>query len=921
MVLSKYADASTVEQKSSVVVELLQIPRAALLSVRGGRKKSRYGRQVAQQVAAVMRQLQQVRESQQQPQQQQDRGSNSEINQELSEAMDTSDDDVGNQEQRNHPGDESVRRVNRAAELVREGYLGRAAKQLMPSMHAPATERTIDQLDGKHLQRQVDQQELPAVPQDSPYILQIESETWKRAVKELDNGSSAGLSGLNGAHIKAMVGNSSICSEQLKRVVIDMLNGVFVACPAEEMLSAVRVIPFLKRPDQPSTSSIRDIKIEEVIVKLADKVGHCPAAQAITAQLNTIQMGVGKQNGVEAAVHIIRDTAEWFQNRPGSVIVQLDAEHAFGTIRRKKVLEHVLQSEAPEIKRVRRYLAWKLGHTNHSVYYGPDSNIAACFRSNEGLLQGSPWGSILYSMTVQPAYEQALAGTSAQAVAIHDDYTVMGTLEDAITVTNQLQQHLAPLGVRLNRDKTVVYHPAGQMTQQQIQQLLSAGLPHADRALLEVLGAAVSMDDALVSEWAKQQVRGHDEMLALLTHVAMPRQIAMLLLRSCTLPRFGYLQRVMKPEAAREAMEMWQQRMEDKFMQIADISRDEATPNLITSIKMPIKAGGCGMGDATVTSNAAFVASVAASATTILQYRQQNGNNSAVLERDISRALEWLSARQVNSLTTRGALPTADQPFLEHMNGHGNATKLQLLIVTAHAINVTVTAAAQETPQDRARINSTSAKYASVWMTTAPTEKDYELSDQQCTMAFRMRLGLAQVRGGPGPSEVARHANVGWGISARHEQVKRALARIANEGGALGQVEVQVNSGTRADLLLHLAHQPGISVFVDVMVTNPSAHLQAAQRQLGAASVGELRKRERYQGIINPQTQRIMPFVVEMYGAIGTDAISVLQALAEQAERAQRISKIEYMMRAIATISIAIQRGNAELMIHSQRRI
>lgn len=919
-ILVRYEQAGTVEQKSSLLMEFDRFINIALRSTRGGKTGNRGVRQLNHQCQAAMRLLEQFRAYHQQPQQQQQQSSSSssEMEVELNDLVNGGDERAGQQQQRSQRSNETERRINKAVELVQEDYVSRAAMQLTPSKHAPANERTINLLEAKHLQRGPDQQQLPVAPQDSPVSMQIDPDVWKRCTNELDNGACAGLSGLNGAHIKAMVKNSPICSAALKHIIIDMLNGVFVGCEAEVMFSAVRVLPFFKQPDQPTTSGIRDIKVEEVMVKLAGKIAKVMAKPAIEAELSSIQMGVGKASGVETAIHVIRDTAEHYQGQPGHVIVQVDAENAFGTMRRKSVLEWVMQCTRPDIIRVRRFLVWLLSHTNYSVYYGADSTMAACFRSNEGLLQGGPWGSILYSLVVQQAYERALQGTAAQGVAIIDDFTTMATISDAITVINQLQHELQPFGVQLNRNKTVVYHPAGPMTEQQQQMLGQAGLPTIDRHIVEVLGSALSMNNALVAEWANQQVRAHDEMLALITNTKMPRQVGMLLLRSATLPKLAFLQRTMPPEKVREAMELWQQNMADAFLRIADISADEATPNLINLIKLPICVGGGGLGDAHVINNAAFIASVAASASTIMQYRNNNNNNSTVLARDVRGALLWLEQQQVNNITTRGTLPRPEQDFLQTMAGHENVAKLQHTIITVHATQVMIAMLDRETAEDRARLNSTSARHANAWLTTPPTEPAFMLSNLQFSSNLRYRLGLSQQRGGPTQAELAhQRGSNGWSLNARHDQVKRALIIVAKMAVALVREEppIRSDSAMRADVELQVLQKPGIAVFVDVMVINPELHVEAARNQLGAAGVGELTKRQHYQNVINVQTQQLMPFVVETCGAIGMDAIAVLESIAEHAEITQRETREEFLKWSIAVISFAIQRGNVEMLV------
>jgi hypothetical protein len=842
---------------------------------------------------------------------------------------------AGSEPLRSHIGDETVRRIRRAEEQVEAGHLGRAAMQLMPTRHAPPNERTVALLEAKHLQRDTDHRVLPELPADAPFIMEIAADVWSRTVKSLDNGSSAGLSGLNGQHIRTLVEHSPVCSDQLKQIVIDMVNGVFVGCRAELWMSAARVIPFLKHPD-PLTSSIRDLKIEEVVMKLAGKVGMTLLGAAAADLFPCIQFGVCKPAGVETAAHVIRDAAEWMETRPGYVKLQLDAEHAFGTQHRKQILQFVLRCRLPQLALVRRLLFWMLGHTNYSVYYRADGTVEACFFSDEGLLQGGPWGSLLYSATVQEAYQRSLLGTHAQAVAVVDDFTVLATLEDAIRVTDQLQHELAPLGVRLNRAKTIVHHPAGPMTAAQLQQLTAAGLPHPGDGteLVEVLGSACCRDPARVIRWACDQVRSHDELLGMLVHPAMSKQNALLLLRASMLPRLSYVQRVTKPALAARAMMMLQERVETTFLRIADISEDEAIPSLITMIKLPIVAGGCGLGDATVTSHAAFTASVAAASATITLYRQQrnsSSNNSSssissssissssrdVLEADVQASLQWLAARHVDSVSTGGALPPVGTPFLPAMQEHDSSAKLQHIITIVHAAAVAGAARLTESAPDRARINSLTCPHAGAWLITTPTSPELELSDLQMQMAIRNRCGLSMQRGGSSLRAMAQvRGSPGWGLNARHDHVKRAVQWLAQSVGAFGHAEPLVGAGTtaRADLLLHLVQRAGIHVLVDVMITDPLAHPSAAQTQLGAASVGELQKRDTYQQLINPSYQLCAPFVVETFGAIGRDALALLHDLAEHSAQQLQQSSIQFMRRAIPVISFAIQRGNSELV-------
>ena len=124
----------------------------------------------------------------------------------------------------------------------------------------------------------------------------------------------------------------------------------------------------------------------------------------------------------------------------------------------------------------------------------------------------------------------------------------------------------------MNKNKTVVYHPAGALSAADTQILTQAQLPLVNNNIIEVLGAAITSSDELMAEWAARQVKNQEQMLQLLQHPDMPRQIGMALLRVSAVPRMNYVQRVTKPSSVTEAMNQWQHMLEQVYFKIADIS-------------------------------------------------------------------------------------------------------------------------------------------------------------------------------------------------------------------------------------------------------------------------------------------------------------------------------------------------------------
>ena len=83
--------------------------------------------------------------------------------------------------------------------------------------------------------------------------------------------------------------------------------------------------------------------------------------------------------------------------------------------------------------------------------------------STQGVRQGDPFAAPAFALTVQPLYEAALveaAAGEADGVSIHDDFNVVGSLDQVLHVFRYVQAHsLADFGLELHVDKCQVYIP------------------------------------------------------------------------------------------------------------------------------------------------------------------------------------------------------------------------------------------------------------------------------------------------------------------------------------------------------------------------------------------------------------------------------------------------------------------------------
>ena len=101
---------------------------------------------------------------------------------------------------------------------------------------------------------------------------------------------------------------------------------------------------------QKKDGSLRPIAVGEVLRRLTSKCLSAATRQQAKSALWPLQVGVGVAHGAEAAVHTARD---WQQRNSGNgdkVLVKVDLQNAFNSVRRERVLMEVRQ-HFPQLER------------------------------------------------------------------------------------------------------------------------------------------------------------------------------------------------------------------------------------------------------------------------------------------------------------------------------------------------------------------------------------------------------------------------------------------------------------------------------------------------------------------------------------------------------------------------------------------
>ena len=248
------------------------------------------------------------------------------------------------------------------------------------------------------------------------------------------------------------------------------------------------------------------------------------------------------------------------------------------------------------------------------------------------------------------------------------------------------------------------------------------------------------------------------------------------------------------------------------------------------------------------------------------------------------------------------------------------------------------------------RFISASGKAASYWLTQHPSEQANSIDNLSIVAALRHRLGLPPAddlprncpfKGCHQDATAFDHFHAcaylrGSVCTHRHNKIVRVLRDLSKEAGMYCQIEPHLNPRTgvhsddrrkRPDAIISGAEARWM---VDVSITTPTCQsfLLDGEGKKGRAESREQQKTLKYGAIATAERCTFIPFVLESYGTMGTQAYTLLKAMAKQyaaqafAHEDEDTQKAEraYLSRALRAISFALQWGNAYIGLDGASR-
>ena len=200
-----------------------------------------------------------------------------------------------------------------------------------------------------------------------------------------------------------------------------------------------------------------------------------------------------------------------------------------------------------------------------------------------------------------------------RAIAIHDDFTLVGPPAEVFRAYERFVALLAEAGLTLTTRKCRLLIPRhGEAPSPAIVDFVArTGVTLHEHSSMELLGGRVgTLDDDATKAWLHEQIMGHERLFTALGSRHIKKQIAMLLLRSCGLPLLNFLVRVLPGRLMTQSARSFDQRIEECFMQITGIDAAEMK-EAQKQFRLPIKFGGLGFRSYLRMLHACYVASFA----------------------------------------------------------------------------------------------------------------------------------------------------------------------------------------------------------------------------------------------------------------------------------------------------------------------
>ena len=523
----------------------------------------------------------------------------------------------------------------------------------------------------------------------------------------------------------------------------------------------------------------------------------------VRTSLGPIQFAFSS-GGPESALHILQAAIEL---HPDWVIISTDISNAFNTRSRPDILSSLFNT--PESRFISSLPPCPLviWIKFSSATNGWRGKLAADYQSCEGVRQGDVLGSLLFSLSMSPSYAACIQGTDCHAVAVVDDFYILGPPDQAYGCFDIFKDGLPRLLLNLNLPKCISLLPDNP-TEDLIHECTSRNLQYSAFSI-PALGSILSRDPKIISDWLLAQVHKlHQPFFKALLDPRLPAQHAFTLLRTCMVPRMNYWSRTTSPSTFAPAAQEFDKLVLETFLRRINLDAD-ITDEARNQLSLPVRDGGFGLTSVALVSPAAWYSAFAQA---FSRFRKL-----LVDHNDLQDGIPF-----VQTLTNcfhffgkykfpKGSPVVLDiKQFWSDFEQKKCPRGAQRLIMAAiyKARAGVLLKMFPHNSTDRARLTALSAPFAGSWLTTPPIDPLFYLPDTHFALASRIRLGVtlfdnvkrcvcgASTQESPLHFMSCRYLNASRII--RHDKMVQTISRIARLSGVSVHLEPKIDDEDRA---------------------------------------------------------------------------------------------------------------------------
>ena len=689
-----------------------------------------------------------------------------------------------------------------------------------------------------------------------------------------------------------------------------------------------------------ATGGIRPIGVPEAITRILGRSILFTEQHNFDNTLQPYQFGVSIKNAthsVATTVNILRALC------PDDVTLAIDTANAYGSVSRVAIAR-ALQEHALHSPLTKAYF--------NAVYTRPTKSLLQgdIFYYSRGVVQGDPMAPLLFCLAIASQLRiSASLMPDGHIFAYIDDVTLVGPVDQVATAYRGLQASLATVGLMFNEKKTTL-------------------LPHTDSVDTSALPFSPNHDGIMIlgvpighDAFIRQQTMLAAEKARLTADLIMEgmasKQLQLLLLRACILPRLTHLARTCPPSLIVDAAQLVTTTLAKCIRNILQhplLPDPQLTDTTSMQMMLPLHTGGLGFPDLAETAVFTFPAAVLESMSLMVRLNnnlepafalvptsQTNFTNAFCLALDRVNTIAQLSGcvGSVPSVTDiiypqRKLQATFTAFFYERI--------MQSMRSTLHdvATAVPVDAHARQLARlDLLRLDAVSALGASAFLAAIPSSKYLTLDNSEMCISLRRYLGINLCT----PAVIAMTCICGdacteahvqtctrsYEISRRHNSVRDGVAAMMKSANITVKVEPMVGiNNLRWDI--SAANARGGKDFYDITVTMPLQTKYARQQKIPAHTQAlddakEFKLRKYSPSLaLQPKDSTFTPLVFNSYGAQHMDVSNLISHLASRAGRApppqSTWASADFASFWAQVFSVAIYKGTAKAVITAIER-